>query len=83
MIQKTDPVHIGNHVLDIVNLPEAAQQEFVTFYEFLLLKYQGQEPLVRTEKQRILSAIFQEADGKLPVNYTLNREELHERYDLC
>ena len=72
-------IHIGNHLLDIVTLPEAAQQELVTFYEFLVFKYQGQETPERSEKRRILSAIFQEADGTLPVNYALTREELHER----
>ena len=79
MIKETQTVHIGNHLLDIVKLPEAAQQELVTFYEFLVFKYQGHETLARSEKQRILSALFQEADGKLPRNYTFDREELHER----
>lgn len=78
-IKEPQAIHIGNHLLDIVKLPKAAQEELVTFYEFLVFKYQGQERLARSEKQRILSAIFQEADGTLPPNYTFNREALHER----
>ena len=77
--KETQVINIGNHILDIVKLPEAAQQELMTFYEFLVFKYQGQDALPRSEKQRILAMIFQEANGKLPVNYTLNREALHER----
>ncbi len=72
-------MHIGNHLLDISNLPEAAQHEMATFYEFLIFKYQTQEILAKSEKRGILSTIFQEADGKLPLNYAFNREELHER----
>ncbi len=41
-----------------------------------------QKPLAQSEKQRILSVIFQEADGTLPDNYKFNREELHDRPDL-
>ena len=51
----------------------------MTFYEFLLFKYQGDEMSLQHEKQTILNAIFQEADGKLPENYSLNRDEIHER----
>lgn len=69
---------IGNHVIDPVTLPEKAQQELVTFYEFLIFKYQG-KPRSQVERRRILKSIFQEAKGKLPKHYTFNREELHER----
>ena len=79
VMKESTAIHIGNHLLDIVTLPEAAQQELITFYEFLVFKYQGQAHDVQQDKQRVLSHIFQEADGKLPVNYTFNREELHER----
>ena len=79
MLKSPQAIHIGGHLLDIMQLPEAAQQELVTFYEFLIFKYQGQEQPVQSDKQRILSQIFQEARGTLPANYTFNREELHER----
>ncbi len=79
MIQQTHSIHLGNHVLDLVKLPEAAQQELVTFYEFLVFKYQGQADTGRPNKQRILSKIFQEAEGILPDQYTFDREALHER----
>ncbi len=79
MLKNPQTLHIGEHLLDIVKLPEAAQQELVTFYEFLIFKYQGQERPAQSEKQRILSQIFQEARGTLPAHYTFNREELHER----
>ena len=65
--------------IEMEALPEVAQHELVTFYEFLVFKYQGQPAMPRSEKQRILTEIFQETKGKLPANYTLNREELHER----
>ncbi|MDU9050654.1 MAG: hypothetical protein Q3M30_17540 [Candidatus Electrothrix sp. Rat3] len=76
MTQQTG-LHIGNHVLDLLKLPEAARQELLTFYEFLIFKYQAQAD--RTTKQHILSDIFKEAEGVLPDQYTFNREELHER----
>jgi len=69
---------IDPHV-DVSTLPEAAQRELVTFYEFLVFKYRGQPKHLQSDKQRILRAIFTEADGKLPPNYTFNREEVHER----
>lgn len=72
-------INIGNHVIDPVELPERAQQELATFYEFLVFKYHENEAHSQRERQIILNAIFQEAQGKLPENYTLNREELHER----
>jgi len=73
------PVQIGNQVIDLVKLPEVAQQELVTFYEFLVFKYQGQTTRSQPEKHAILKAIFQEANGTLPVNYTFDRADLHER----
>jgi hypothetical protein len=69
----------GHRLSDIINLPEPAQQELSTFCEFLIFKYQRQETLVQREKRRILSTIFQEANGKLPLNYIFDREKLHER----
>jgi len=78
MIKNTHAMHNGHHFLNIANLPDVAQQELVTFYEFLIYKYKRQEIPAQSEKQRILSTIFQEADGKLPLNYTFNREEVHE-----
>lgn len=78
MTQQTG-LHIGNHVLDLLKLPEAARQELLTFYEFLIFKYQAQADTGRSTKQRILSGIFKEAEGVLPDQYTFDREELHER----
>ena len=60
-------------------LPEIAGQELMTFYEFLVFKYQGQIERERPNKQRILSQLFQEVDGVLPVPYTFDREAIHER----
>ena len=71
-------ITIGSHVIDPVTLPERAQQELVTFYEFLVFKYHG-EPRSQRERRTVLKSIFQEANGKLPKNYRFNREELHER----
>ena len=72
-------LQIGHHFIDLVCLPEAAQQELLTFYEFLLFKHQRQEEGSTQEKKAILKEIFQEAQGKLPVGYSFNRDEIHER----
>jgi len=79
MVTYKNSISTGNFFSDIVNLPMKAQQELFVFYEFLMFKYQKQKKLVQNDKKSILSAIFQEADGKLPPNYSLNREALHER----
>ena len=42
MMQHTQNIRIHDHVLDLVKLPEAAQEELVAFYEFLVYKYQRQ-----------------------------------------
>ena len=76
----TYAIHIGNHVLDVVKLPRVAQEELATFYEFLVFKYQGNTAMpLPNERETILKTIFQEANGKLPLNYTFHRDELHER----
>lgn len=79
MRQYMQNIHIGNYVLDLVKLPEAAQKELAAFYEFLIFKYQGQTDTAQFDKQRILSQIFQEAEGILPDHYSFEREVLHER----
>jgi len=79
MVTYKNSINIGNFFSDIVNLPMKAQQELFVFYEFLMFKYQKQKKFVQNDKKSILSAIFQEANGKLPPNYSLNREVLHER----
>ncbi|ETR69516.1 MAG: hypothetical protein OMM_09531 [Candidatus Magnetoglobus multicellularis str. Araruama] len=79
MVTCKNSISTGNFFSDIVNLPMKAQQELFVFYEFLMFKYQKQKKLIQNDKKSILSAIFQEADGKLPPNYSLNREVLHER----
>jgi len=66
-------IYANQHFLNIANLP--AQQELATFCEYLRFKYQKNQ----TEKQQILTALFQDADGKLPANYNFNREELYEQ----
>ncbi len=79
MSMNTQSISIGNHRLDLVKLPEVAQEELANFYEFLVFKYQGFATQRHDEREMILKTIFQEANGKLPVNYRLNRDELHER----
>ncbi len=65
--------------IEIVQLPEAARRELVIFYEFLVFKYLGQQESFQKNKEQILTTIFQEADGKLPENYTFNRDDLYAR----
>jgi len=72
-------IHIKDHELDLVILPEAAQEELVAFYEFLVYKYQRQAARGTSDKQQVLSVIFDEADGRLPTPYRFDREALHER----
>lgn len=72
-------LQIGHHFIDLICLPEEARQELLTFYEFLLFKHQRQEKGSTQEKKAILKEIFQEAKGKLPVGYSFNRAEIHER----
>jgi len=79
MMQHTQHIRIKDHVLDLVQLPEAAQEELVEFYEFLVYKYQRQTPKNPVNKQQVLSAIFDEANGTLPIPYVFDREALHER----
>lgn len=79
-IQKND---LKKYMIDIADLPEAAHQEFISFYNCLILKYKYQKKdhsiQAHLEKNCILSKIFKEAKGVLPVDYTFNRDELHER----
>lgn len=79
MLKETQGVYGEFQKLDLFQLPEIARRELLDFYEFLLSKYQKKSRTVSEEKQRILLELFQEAEGKLPSEYTLNREELHER----
>ena len=79
MPKDAQTITIDGRKIDVVVLPEAAQQELMLFYEFLVFKYQGQATPLQEKKRRILSEVFQEANGTLPVNYMFNREELHER----
>ncbi|MBF0228389.1 MAG: hypothetical protein HQK63_02160 [Desulfamplus sp.] len=75
-----------NYFPDIANLPEAAHKELISFYEFLLFKYNYKEQnnskmkyIKHDDKKSILSKIFADANGQLPPDYTFDREELHER----
>ena len=79
MVKYKNSINIGTYFSDIVNLPVNAQQELFVFYEYLMFKYQKQKKLVQNDKKNILSTIFKEANGKLPPDYSLNREVLHER----
>ncbi len=79
MIQQTGNMNLKNRIADLFELPEAAQQELMAFCEFLLFKYQGHTDTEQSNKQRVLSKIFQEANGILPESYSFDREELHER----
>lgn len=72
-------IQVGHQFIHLASLPKAAQQELLTFYEFLLFKYQGRKKGTAQEKKAILKEIFQEAEGKLPVDYSFNRAEIHER----
>ena len=72
-------LQIAHNFINLSSLPEAAQQELLAFYEFLLFKYHGRKKGSAQEKKVILKEIFQEAEGKLPVDYSFNREEIHER----
>jgi len=36
-------VQIWNQTIDLLELPEAAQQELLTFYNFLIFKYHAQK----------------------------------------
>ena len=78
-MQYTQHIRIKDHLLDLVQLPEAAQEELVEFYEFLVYKYQRQATKNTVNKQQVLSAIFDEANGTLPTPYVFDREALHER----
>ena len=72
-------VQIGNQTIDLFDLPEAAQQELLTFFNFLMFKYQLQRKRAAQERENILKDVFQDAKGKLPAGYTFDRDELHER----
>ena len=77
---KLQPLPVNVQTIDLFALPEVAQQELLTFYEFLLFKYESR--LVngknRERKQR-LTRLFQEIQGTLPADYTFDRDQLHER----
>lgn len=80
---ETKPEYIP-HFLEEVNLtmnvlPDAAKNELISFYQFLIAKYQLNPDFQINEKHAVLSGIFKEANGILPSNYNFNREELHER----
>lgn len=78
-IKESTEFYISDQLIDVMTLPEAAKQELISFYEYLVFKYLGQTGNRQEGKKAILERIFKEADGKLPINYTFNREELHER----
>jgi len=79
MMRQRPGIHTKNRVLDIVKLPEPAQKELAAFYDFLVYKYQGQADTGSSNKQLILSKIFNEANGIFPDPYIFDRETLHER----
>ena len=72
-------VQIGNQAIDLFDLPEAAQQELLVFYNFLIFKYQVRKHRDAQDRKSILKGIFQEAIGTLPTGYAFNREDVHER----
>lgn len=65
--------------MDFFKLPDAARRELITFYEFLIFKYQVHQDIPTHNKRKILTAVFRKADGKLPPDYKFDREEIHER----
>ncbi|MGX9726030.1 MAG: hypothetical protein ACTFAK_01545 [Candidatus Electronema sp. VV] len=72
-------VQVGNQTIDLFDLPEAAQQELLTFYNFLIFKYQVRNDRAAQDKKTVLKGIFQEAKGRLPAGYAFDRAEIHER----
>lgn len=85
MVEESGVIYSPYPQIDILKLPEIARQELWDFYEFLLKKYQKEtatssdQILTATERRKILRAMFQEIHGKLPPDYKLDRETLHER----
>ncbi|CAK8720842.1 MAG: hypothetical protein CDV28_10781 [Candidatus Electronema aureum] len=72
-------VQIGHQTIDLLDLPEVAQQELLTFYNFLIFKYQVRKERADQDRKTVLKGIFQEAKGKLPAGYVFDRAEIHER----
>jgi hypothetical protein len=72
-------VQVGTQTIDLFDLPEAAQQELLTFYNFLIFKYQVRKERADQDRKVVLKDIFQEAKGKLPAGYAFDRAEIHER----
>lgn len=85
MVKESGAIYNPYPQIDMFKLPEIARQELLDFYEFLLKKYQKEtvtlsdHALSMAERRKILRAMFQEIHGKLPPDYTLDRETLHER----
>ncbi len=74
------PLPMNVRSIDLFALPEVAQQELLTFYEFLLFKYENSFANGKNrEKKQRLTRLFQEIQGALPIDYTFERDELHER----
>ncbi len=77
---KLQPLPVNVQHIDLLTLPEVAQQELLTFYEFLLFKYESSFGNGKNrEKQQRLTRLFHEIQGTLPTEYTFDRDELHER----
>ncbi len=72
-------VQVGNQTIDLLELPEEAQQELLTFYNFLIFKYHAQKERSAQDKKTALKGIFQEAKWQLPAGYVFDRTEIHER----
>ena len=79
MQANTNKVQVGNQIIDLLDLPEAAQQELLTFYNFLIFKYQLRKERASQDKKTVLKGIFQEAKGTFPAGYAFDRVEIHER----
>ncbi len=79
-MSKLQPLPMNVRRIDLFALPEVAQQELLTFYEFLLFKYESSVGNGKNrEKQQRLTRLFHEIQGTLPAEYTFDRDELHER----
>jgi len=77
---KSQPLPVNTQTIDLFALPEVAQQELLTFYEFLLFKYESASVNGKNrERKQRLTRLFQEIQGTLPTDYTFDRDQVQER----
>lgn len=64
--------------LKIDDLPAAAQQELIDFFEFLSAKYKKQASSSGKNKKTFMQLVAKHA-FELPEGYTFSRDEIYER----